>query len=154
MNKNSGQSCRSYEILFIHLPHLLSLCENKFLKGSNIARHNTTIHQLTSLFKSLITQGTSQSLMHEQQQHARRQQYPIMDTTLHLQHPKIYVCSQTTTRHHFYPRSCTRANQPTNPNHNFCIQMIEFTFTHDRCIQQATKTKYDKYHPLIEVIKT
>jgi hypothetical protein len=77
----------------------------------------------------------------QQQQRVPRQHYPIMDTTLLMQHLKMYVCSQTMTRHHIYPRSCTRANRPTNPNPNFCIQMIEFMFTHDRYIQQATKTK-------------
>lgn len=32
--------------------------------------------------------------------------------------------------------------------------MIEFTFTHERYIQQVIKTKYVKYHPLIETTKT
>ena len=35
-------------------PHLLSLCENKFLKGLWIARHNIAVHQVTNLLKSSI----------------------------------------------------------------------------------------------------
>ena len=33
-------------------PHLLSLYNNKFLKGLTIARHNAVAHQLTDLLKS------------------------------------------------------------------------------------------------------
>jgi hypothetical protein len=35
-------------------PHLLSLCENKVLKGFQIARHNAVVYQITNLLKSCI----------------------------------------------------------------------------------------------------
>ena len=35
-------------------PHLLSLCNNKFLKGLRIIRHNVIAHQLTNLIKSYV----------------------------------------------------------------------------------------------------
>lgn len=42
---------------------------------------------------------------------------------------------------------------PLLPNPNLRVQIIEFTFTHDRFTDQAIKTKRDKYKPLITAIK-
>ena len=44
-------------------PPSLPLCNNKFLKGLRIARHNTVAHQLTNLLNQMYAIGTSHSLM-------------------------------------------------------------------------------------------
>jgi hypothetical protein len=36
---------------------------------------------------------------------------------------------------------------------NKMVQIIEFTFTHDRFLDQAIQTKEDKYTPLINSIR-
>jgi hypothetical protein len=39
------------------------------------------------------------------------------------------------------------------PTLDLTIQIIEFTFTHDRFLDQAIQTKEDKYNPLVNAIR-
>ena len=70
-------------------PHLLSLCNNKFLKSLRIARHNVDAHQVTNLLKSnLCTRHLT--LINAGNQHGSHQKNTIT--------PWILSCTRNTTR--------------------------------------------------------
>ena len=135
-------------------PHLLSLCNNKFLKGLRIARHNVTTHQLTNLLKSNehIRHLTLTSVG---KQHGNQQDNTTLSWILRctcnntqceclakLQPDVVYIHGAT-----------YKQNDPLIPTPNLTIQSIEFTFTHDKFIEQSIQTKETNYNPLIDAIK-
>ena len=73
--------------------------------------------------------------------------------TMLMPNNKMHVHSKITPGHILYTRCTTRPIKPNMPSPNLTIQMIEFTFTHDRYMDQAIKTKQDKYNPLVTAIK-
>jgi len=44
------------------------------------------------------------------------------------------------------------SNPPTNPNNNFTIYFIEFTYSNDKFLQETIDNKIQKYQPLINSI--
>jgi hypothetical protein len=44
-------------------------------------------------------------------------------------------------------------NGPLTCTLDLTIQIIEFTFTHDRFLDQAIQTKENKYNPLVDAIR-
>jgi len=45
-----------------------------------------------------------------------------------------------------------QSNPPTNPENNFTIQFIEFTYTNDIFLEETIDNKIQKYQPLINSI--
>ena len=136
-------------------PHLLSLCNNKSLKGLRIASHNTTTHQLTNLLKP--NEHTRHlTLTNTIKQHGNQQ-----DNTIP---PWILRCTCNNTRCEclaklrpdiIYIHGATyKQNNPLIPTPDLTIQIIEFTFTRDGFIKQAIQTKETKYNLLIDYKST
>jgi hypothetical protein len=132
-------------------PYLLSLCNNKFLKGLRIARHNAIAHQLTNLLKSNVY-TRHLTLVNVGNQHGNYQ-----DNTIP---PWILSCTCNTIRYEclaklrldiVYIQGITyEQNGPLIPTLDLTIQFIESTFTHDRFLDQAIQTKKDKHNPLVD----
>ena len=85
------------------------------------------------------------------------------DTWPHLLSLCILPCTCHTTRSTYlvgpypdimYIKGATQEqNGPFLPTPNLAVQIIEFTFTHDRFTSQAIKIKQDKYDPFISTIE-
>ena len=135
-------------------PHLLSLCNNKFLKSLRIARHNVDAHQVTNLLKSnLCTRHLT--LINAGNQHGNHQKNTIM--------PWILSCTRNTTRCECLAKlrpdlvyihgAAFEQNGPLIPTPDLTIQIIEFTFTHERFLDQSIQTKEIKYNQLGDAIR-
>ena len=134
--------------------HLLSLCNNKFLKGLRIARRNVVDHQLTNWLESNVN-TRHLTLMDAGNQHGNHQDNTIPPWIL------CYTCITTwceclaKLRLDIVYRQgvAYEQNGPLIYIHDLTIQIVEFTFTHDRFLDQAIQTKEDKCDPLVDAIR-
>ena len=135
-------------------PHLLSTCENPYLKGLRVTRHYKAVHLITQTlqankhtrFFTLSNAGNLNNTTPEQ----------IVWVWLIK-----CTCPQTTCQCHAKLRPnilcILRAPNQTQipitaaPTHT--IQVIEFTNCHDRFLEQALANKHTKYDPLINNIE-
>ena len=135
-------------------PHLLSLCNNKFLKGLRIARYNVVAHQLTNLLKSNVYTRNCTPI-NASNQHGNHQDNTIL--------PWILSCTCNTTQCEcltklrpnivYIQGVAYEQNGPLIPTLDLTIQIIEFTFVHDKFLDQAIQAKEDKYNPLVNAIR-
>jgi hypothetical protein len=133
-------------------PHLLSLCNNKSLKGLRSTKHNAIAYQL--LLKSNVYTRYL-TLIDAGNQHGNHQNNTIP--------PRILSCTCNNTRCEcltklrpgviYIQGDAYEQNGPVIHALVLTIQIIEFTFTHDRFFDQAIQTKEDKYNPLINAIR-
>ena len=131
--------------------HLLSLCYNKFLKGLRIVRHNAIVHQLTNFLKSNIHTGHLTPI-NASNQHGNHQDNTILQL--------ILICTCNTTQCEclanlrsyivYIQGIAYEQNSPLIPALDLTIQIIDFTVTHDRFLDQAIQSKEDKYNPFVD----
>ena len=135
-------------------PHLLSTCEHPFLKGLRIARHNKAVHLLTQTlqankntrFFTLTNAGNFNNQPQEQTVPGWLLQCTCHPNTCHCQaklRPDILCVIGA-------PK---QAQPPLSPSPNHTIQLIEFTYCHDRFPEQAITHKHAKYDQLINTIQ-
>ena len=101
-------------------PHLLSLCNNKFLKGLRIAKRDAATYQLTNLLKSCV--------------HTRHLTLinPVppkitpshKNSKMHMQHNTMYIPRKPQTEYRLHTRCCIQTSRPTKthttPHHPNC----------------------------------
>ena len=135
-------------------PHLLSMCENPYLKGLRIARHNNAVHLITQTLQA-NKRTRYYTLTNAGNLNNTNQQQTVPNWLLEC------TCPQT-------PCQCQARLQPDilciigAPNHTstpllptptHTAQFIEFTYCHDRFPEQALTQKHTKYDPLINAIQ-
>jgi hypothetical protein len=118
--------------------------------GLRITIHNAVAHQLTNLLKSnLYTRNLT--LINAGNQHGNHQDNTIL--------PWILSCTCNTTQCECFAKLrpdivyiqgvAYEQNGPLIPRADLTIQIIEFTLTRDRFLDQAIQTKEDKHNPLV-----
>ena len=128
------------------------LCNNIFFKGLRIARHNAIAQQLTNLLKSYVYSRHLTLINTVTNMATTKTNHPAMDTKLHTQHHTMWMPHKTKIGQRLHTRRCIwKKKSTTTPV--LTIQIIEFTFTHDRFLDQAIQIKEDKYNPLVGAIR-
>ena len=119
------------------------------LNGLRIARHNAAAHQLTNLLKS-NAYTRHLTLINAGNQHGNHQDNTIRQWILR--------CTCSTTQCEclaklrldiiYIQGVAYEQKGPLKLTPDLTIQIIEFTFTHDRFLDHAIQTKKDKYNSL------
>ena len=135
-------------------PHLLSTCEHLYLKGLRIARHNKAVHLIAQTlqadkntrFYTLTNVGKTNNTIPEQ---------TILEWRFEFIFPQTTCQCQAKLRPHILCifRAPNQTQTPMTPSHTHTTQFIEFTYWHDRFLEQALSHKHTKYDPLINTIQ-
>ena len=71
--------------------------------------------------------------------------------------PSCLSCTCSSTQYEYLaklkPDIVYIQNGPLIPTPDLTIQIVDFTFMHDRFLDQAIQTKEDKYNPLVDTIR-
>ena len=120
---------------------------HKFLKGLQIARHNAITQQIANLLKS----------------NSHTWHYTLTNANCNLERPQDHIipswllpctCLARLCQDIMHIHGATQEQDgPFLHALNLAIQIIEYTFTHDKFIDQAIRTKQNKYNPLISAIE-
>ena len=135
-------------------PHLLSTCEYPYLKGLRITSHNKVVYLIiqtlqankNTRFLILINAG---NLNNQPPDHT------VLEWLLACRCSQRKCQCQAKLRPDIVciigvPNQ-TQTPIPPFPNHT--IQFIEFTYCHDRFLEEALTHKHTKYDPLINTIQ-
>ena len=134
--------------------HLLSACENPYLKGLRIARHNKAVHLITQTLQA--NKNTRFFTLAK----ARKINNKTPDQTIPDWLLKC-TCLQTQCKCHPKLRpyilciigAPNQTQTPMTPSPTRTVQLIEFTYYHDKFPEQALMHKNTKYDPLINTIQ-
>ena len=133
-------------------PHLLSTCEHPYLKGLRIARHNKATHLITQTLQA----NKKYQILHfdkcwQLKQPTPRPNSPRVAPQMHM--------PQQPCQAKLRPDILCLLGAPNqiqtliSPSTNYTVQFIEFTYYHDRFLEQAITHKHTKYDPLTHNIQ-
>ena len=135
-------------------PHLLSTCENSYLKGLRVARHDKAIHLITHTLQA------NKNTRFFRLANARKINNKIPNQTIPNWLLKC-TCPQTPCGCHAKHRpdilwtieAPNQTQTPMIPSTTRTLQLIEFTYCHDKFPEQILMHKHTKYNPLINIIQ-
>ena len=130
-------------------PHPLSTCEHPYLKGLRIARHNKAVHLITQTLQA-IKNTRFYTLTNAGKIHNTTPEQPILQWFLQCTCPQSTCQCQAKLRPDILCilGAPNQVQVPIIPSHTHTIQFIEFTYYHDRFLEQALSHKHTKYDQL------
>jgi len=133
--------------------HVLLKCNQHHIHALRIKRHNKAVWELSKLILS-TNNSRNYTLMNAGSFNNNLQENTVP--------PWLLPCSCERQRCHCNTRFkwdilCVKGlpyhnNPPTNPDNNFTIQFIEFTYSNDRFSQETIDNKIQKYQPFTNSI--
>ena len=137
-------------------PHLLSMCEHLYPKGLRIARHNKAVHLITHTLQAnkhtqyyTLTNACNFINMNQEQ--------TVPEWLIGCTCPQTSCQCQARLRLDILCILGAPNHTPTpllpSHTHTHTIQVIEFTYCHDRFPEQALTQKHAKYDSLINTIR-
>ena len=135
-------------------PHLLSTCEHLYFKGLRITRHNKAIHLITQTlqakkcprFFTLTNAGNLNNQPLDQ---------IVLEWLLTRTCPQRICQCQAKLRPNILCiiGAPNQTQTPITPSPKYTVQLIEFTYCHNRFQEQALTHKPTKYDPLFSTIQ-
>jgi hypothetical protein len=131
------------------------MCEHPNLKGLRIARHNRAVHLITQTLQAnkhtryytLTNAGNHNNMSQEQTVPDWLIECTCLQTNCQCQAKlRPYILCVLGALNH--------TPTPLLPSHTHTIQLIEFTYCHDKFPEQALTQKHEKYDPLINTIRS
>ena len=130
-------------------PHLLSSCKNPYIKGLRIAQYNKAVHLIAQTLQANKTLG----FLHWPKASNLNNHPPTTQSRTGSS-----KCTRTQTIFQCQAKlrpdilciigALNQTQIPISPSLALTVQLIEFTFYHDICLDQALTHKHTKIQPI------